>query len=78
MGLWIQAEMMAMSTDLAEFLGAAIGLNLLFGVPLFAAGLMTGVVAFAILGCRRAAIRRFELAITALLAIVLPASSTRR
>ena len=37
---------MAMSTDIAEFLGAAIGLNLLFGVPLFIAGLMTGVIAF--------------------------------
>ena len=34
-GMWVQAEIMAMSTDIAEFLGAAIGLNLLFGVPLF-------------------------------------------
>ena len=48
-GMWVQAEIMAMSTDIAEFLGAAIGLNLLFGVPLFIAGLMTGVIAFAIL-----------------------------
>ena len=49
-GMWVQAEIMAMSTDIAEFLGAAIGLNLLFGVPLFVAGLMTGVIAFGILG----------------------------
>src|SRR5829696_7196277 len=45
-GLWLQAEAIAMATDLAEFVGAAIALNLLFGVPLFAAGLMTAAVAF--------------------------------
>ena len=33
-GLWLQAELIAMATDLAEFIGAALGLNLLFGVPL--------------------------------------------
>ena len=43
-GLWIQAELIAMATDLAEFVGAAIALNLLFGVPLFASGLITAVV----------------------------------
>src|SRR6187549_1303842 len=48
-GLWVQAELIAMATDLAEFIGAAIALNLLFGVPLFAAGLITSVVAFGIL-----------------------------
>ncbi len=48
-GMWVQAEIMAMSTDIAEFLGAAIGLNLLFHVPLLPAGLITGVIAFAIL-----------------------------
>ena len=46
-GMWVQAEVMAMATDLAEFVGAALGLNLLFGVPLLTAGLMTGVIAFA-------------------------------
>ena len=46
-GLWVQAELMAMSTDIAEFIGAALGLNLLFGVPMFIAGLITGVIAFA-------------------------------
>ena len=69
-GLWIQAEAMAMSTDIAEFLGAALGLNLLFGVPLFTAGLMTGVIAFAILALQSRGYRRFELAITALLGLV--------
>ncbi len=69
-GMWVQAEIMAMSTDLAEFVGAAIGLNLLFGVPLLAAGLMTGVIAFGILGLQALGFRRFELAISALLAII--------
>jgi manganese transport protein len=68
--LWIQAEVMAMSTDVAEFLGAAIGLNLLFGVPLLVAGLLTGVIAFAILDLQRRGHRGFELAITALLGLV--------
>jgi manganese transport protein len=69
-GLWLQAEVMAMSTDVAEFLGAAIGLNLLFGVPLLVAGVMTGVIAFGILELQRRGHRNFELAITALLGVV--------
>jgi manganese transport protein len=68
--MWIQAEIMAMSTDIAEFLGAALGLNLLFGVPMLVAGLMTGVIAFAILELQSRGFRRFELAITSLLAII--------
>jgi manganese transport protein len=69
-GLWIQAEVMAMATDVAEFLGAAIGLNLIFGVPLLAAGLITGVIAFAILDLQRRGYRSFEVAIAGLLGIV--------
>jgi manganese transport protein len=69
-GLWVQAEIMAMSTDIAEFLGAALGLNLLFGVPLLPAGLITGAIAFAILELQTRGYRRFELAISALLGIV--------
>ncbi|HUB04759.1 MAG TPA: Nramp family divalent metal transporter [Solirubrobacteraceae bacterium] len=69
-GMWIQAEVMAMSTDIAEFLGAALGLNLLFGVPMLPAGLLTGVIAFAILELQRRGFRRFELAITGLLGII--------
>ena len=42
-GLWLQAEVIAMATDLAEFIGAALGFHLLFGTPLFLAGLVTGV-----------------------------------
>ena len=69
-GLWVQAEVIAMATDLAEFVGAAVGLNLLFGVPLFPAGLITAVVAFAVLGLQQRGYRRFELAIVGLLSIV--------
>jgi manganese transport protein len=69
-GMWLQAEVMAMSTDIAEFLGAALGLNLLFGVPLLPAGLITGAIAFAILELQRRGFRRFELAITALLGVI--------
>jgi manganese transport protein len=69
--MWAQAELMAMSTDIAEFLGAALGLNLLFGIPLLPAGLITGLIAFAILELQTRGFRRFELAITALLGLIL-------
>jgi manganese transport protein len=68
--MWVQAELISMSTDIAEFLGAALGLNLLFGVPLFPAGVMTGFIAFALLGLQRHGYRRFELAITGLLGLL--------
>jgi manganese transport protein len=68
--LWLQGEAVAMATDLAEFVGAAVGLNLVFGVPLLAAGLITALVAFVILGLEQRGYRRFELVIIALLAFV--------
>jgi manganese transport protein len=70
-GLWIQAELIAMATDLAEFVGAAIALNLLFGVPIFHAGLITAVVAFAILALQGRGYRRFELVILGMLGVIL-------
>jgi manganese transport protein len=70
-GLWVQAELIAMSTDLAEFVGAAIALNLLFHVPLFIAGLMTAVVAFGILALQTRGYRRFELVIAGFLGVIL-------
>ena len=70
-GLWVQAELIAMATDLAEFVGAAIALNLLFGVPLFAAGLITAAVAFGILGLQTRGYRRFETTIAGLLSVIL-------
>ena len=69
-GMGVQAEVISMSTDFAEFLGAALGLNLLFHVPLVVAGVMTGVIAFGILELRRHGFRPFELGITALLGII--------
>src|SRR5438874_2827751 len=69
--LWVQAELIAMATDLAEFVGAAIALNLLFGVPLFTAGLMTAVVAFGILALQKHGYRTFEVAIVALLGVIM-------
>jgi manganese transport protein len=69
-GMWAQAEVMAMATDVAEFLGAALGLNLLFGVPMLASGLITGMITFAILGLQARGRRRFELAVIALLGLV--------
>ena len=68
--LWIQAEVIAMATDLAEFTGAALGLHLVFGVALFPAGLITALVAFVVLALEQRGYRRFELAIIALLGLV--------
>jgi len=70
-GLWAQAELMAMATDLAELVGAAIALNLLFGVPLFLAGIMAGAVAFGLLALHARGYRRFERAVTGLLGLIL-------
>jgi manganese transport protein len=69
--LWIQAELIAMATDLAEFVGAAIALNLLFGLPLLPAGLVTAVVAFALLGLQSRGHRRFEVVIAGMLGVIL-------
>ncbi|MEU9891495.1 Nramp family divalent metal transporter [Sphaerisporangium sp. NPDC051011] len=68
--LWAQAEAVAMATDLAEFIGAAVGLNLLFGVPMVVAGLITAVTAFAVLALQVRGYRPFERAIAALLLVV--------
>jgi manganese transport protein len=71
--LWLQAELIAMATDLAEFVGAALGLNLVFGIPLFIAGLVTGVIAFAILALQAWGFRRFEAAISVLVGVIVAA-----
>jgi manganese transport protein len=72
-GLWLQAEAIAMATDLAEVLGAALGLNLLFGMPLFPAGLLAGAGAFAILALQRYGFRRLEAVIAALVGVIVVA-----
>jgi manganese transport protein len=70
-GLWIQAEFVAMATDLAEIIGGALALNLLFRVPLPVGGLITCVVAFALLTLQRRGVRRFETVIGGLLGVIL-------
>jgi manganese transport protein len=69
-GLWIQAEVIAMATDLAEFLGAALGFHLLLGIGLFPAALITGATAFAILGLQRFGFRPFEATIAAIVGFI--------
>ena len=68
--LWLTAEIAMMSTDLAEFLGSAIGLSLLFNLPLLTATLITGLDVFLILGLQRYGFRKVEYAILTLIAIV--------
>ena len=72
-GLWIQAEVIAMATDLAEFIGAAIGINLLFGLPLFPAALVTGAATFGILALQAYGFRRLEAVIAALVGVIVVA-----
>ena len=69
-GLWLQAEVIAMATDLAEFIGAALALNLLFGIPLFPAGLLTGLGAFGILELQRRGFRPLEAVITGMVGVI--------
>jgi manganese transport protein len=69
-GLWIQAEIVAMACDIAEVVGAALGLNLLFGIPLFPAGVIAGCGAFAILALQQKGFRRLEAGITVLVGVV--------
>src|ERR671934_1749765 len=68
--LWLQAEVIAMATDLAEFLGAALGFHLLLGISLFPAALITGATAFAILGLQRFGFRPFEATIAAIVGFI--------
>ncbi len=69
--LWVQAEVVAMATDLAEILGAALGIYLLFDVPLFAAGLLAGAAAFAILALQARGFRRLEAVIAGFVGVIM-------
>ena len=69
-GLWLQAEAVAMATDLAEIVGGAVALNLLFGVPLPIGGVLTAVVAFGLLATQSRGHRPFERVITGLLLVI--------
>lgn len=68
---WVQAELVAMATDLAEVVGGSLALHLLFGLPLFVGGLITGVVSLLLLVVQdRRGQRMFERVITGLLLII--------
>ncbi len=70
MFLWVQAELIAMATDLAEFLGAAIGFQLLLGWALFPSAVVSGIAAFLILGLQRFGFRAFEAVIAVLVGVI--------
>ncbi|MEJ2615185.1 MAG: Nramp family divalent metal transporter, partial [Ignavibacteriaceae bacterium] len=68
--MWVLMELVAMATDLAEFLGAAIGFQLLFGFPLIIGGILTAICTFLILGLERYGFRPLEIAIAVLAVII--------
>lgn len=68
--MWVLMEIMAMATDLAEFIGAAVGFNLLFGFPLWLSGILTAIATFLILGLERYGFRPIEAVISAFVGIV--------
>jgi manganese transport protein len=69
--LWAQAELVSIATDLAEVIGGAVALNLLFGIPLLQGGLITGAVAFLLLAVQSRGYRRFELTVAGLFGVIL-------
>ncbi len=68
--LWLQAEAVAMATDLAEFTGAALGLHLLFGLSMWLSAMLAGVAAFAVLAMEVHGFRRLEAVIAGLVGVV--------
>ncbi len=68
--MWGLMEIMAMATDLAEFLGAALGFNLLFGIPLFEAGILTAISTFLILSLEKRGFRPLEAVITTFVGVI--------
>ena len=69
-GLWLQAEVIAMATDLAEVLGAALGLSLLFGIPLGWGAVIAVAAAFAILALQAFGFRRLEAVIAGFVGVI--------
>jgi manganese transport protein len=70
LGLWMQAELIAIATDLAEFLGAALGFHLLLGIDLLPAAFITAIAAFLILGLQRWGFRPLEAVIASLVVAI--------
>ncbi|MCZ4497313.1 MAG: Manganese transport protein MntH, partial [Thermoleophilia bacterium] len=69
-GMWLQAEFIAMATDLAEFIGASLALNLLFDIPMIWAACITGVVSFGILSLQARGFRHLEAAIAGMVGLI--------
>ena len=69
-GMWVISEVVAMATDLAEFLGAALGFYLLLRIPLLPAAFLTGVVTLIILALERRGFRPIEAVITAFVGVI--------
>src|ERR1019366_2641035 len=69
-GMWVLMEIVAMATDLAEFLGAAIGFNLLFGMPLWVAAIATALATLLILALEARGFRPFEAVISVLVGVI--------
>jgi manganese transport protein len=68
--MWIASEIAAMATDLAELLGAAIGLSLLSGMPLLASLALSSIITYVVLTIQRAGFRPLELTISALVTVI--------
>jgi manganese transport protein len=68
--MWGVMEVVSMATDLAEFLGAALGFYLLFGVPLWIAAVLTAIITLFILGLEAYGFRPLEAAITAMVGVI--------
>lgn len=68
--MWFLMELVAMATDLAEFLGAALGFNLLFGIPLWIAGILTAISTFIILALERKGFRSLEAVISTMVGVI--------
>ncbi len=69
-GLWLQAELVVVATDLAEIIGGAVALHLLLGLPLVAGGLVTGLVAYGLVALRAGGRRPFERVVMGLFAVI--------
>ena len=69
-GLWLQAEVIAMATDLAEVLGAALGLSLLFGIPLGWGAVIAVAAAFTILGLQAFGFRQLEAVVAVFVGVI--------
>lgn len=71
LAMWAQCELVAAATDVAEFVGAAVGINLLFGIPLLPAGFLTAAVTFGLLAMRsRRGVPLFEATVAGLLVVI--------